>query len=283
MFARTEARAAPVALGPQGLALGLCLVAAALAHLGAFLLWERLGPEFSSPEPISEDMLGLPLEITLELAAPEAAPVAAAPPVPEALPDPAPAALPQEIVIPPEAVPPDALIVPPDAVPPPSGIRPPDTMAEAAASMAPDEVSFPLGRETPLLPDGPGDAASVPGGADDSSVRLEESAPAVRSYDASVRSRVAMHWLLPPEARSNFQPGRFTASMSLAPDGSILVIMVEESSGSSSLDHAAMEALKAAAPFDPFPESMADLDQMTFRIHFDYRAVVRRSLPGQRR
>ncbi|MDR1313154.1 MAG: TonB C-terminal domain-containing protein [Deltaproteobacteria bacterium] len=117
----------------------------------------------------------------------------------------------------------------------------------------------------------------------DNAVRLEETAPAVKSYDASVRSRVAMHWILPPEARSNFQPGRFTASMSLAPDGSILVIMVEESSGSSTLDHAAMEALKAAAPFDPFPASMLGLDQMTFRIHFDYRAVVRRTLPGQRR
>jgi protein TonB len=114
-------------------------------------------------------------------------------------------------------------------------------------------------------------------------MRVERTAPAVKSYDAAIRSRVAMHWLLPPEARTNFQPGRFTASMTLAPDGSILVIMVEESSGSATLDHAAMEALKAAAPFEPFPEPMAHLAQMTFTIHFDYRAVVRRALPGQRK
>jgi TonB family protein len=71
--------------------------------------------------------------------------------------------------------------------------------------------------------------------------------------------------------------------MTLAPDGSVLIIMVEESSGSTTLDHAAMEALKAAAPYDPFPESMAGLEQMTFRIHFDYRAVVRRTVPAKYR
>jgi TonB family protein len=158
-------------------------------------------------------------------------------------------------------------------------------MAASAAAMAPlpGRPTLPLSRETPLIPDGAATPAESAAPTQDTAVRLEESAPAVKSYDAAIRGRVAMHWILPPEARANFQPGRFTASMTLAPDGSILVIMVEESSGSTTLDHAAMEALKAAAPFEPFPEAMAGLDQMTFRIHFDYRAIVRRTLPGQRR
>jgi protein TonB len=260
---------------------------AAAFHLGAFVLWERVGPELSSPAPMSEELLGIPLEITLELSAPDV-------PAPDAeTPASAPAsaaALPQEVRIPQEAIPPDALVLPPEAIPflqePLPQASPPDSMAGAAASMAPStgEVSFPLSRETPLLPADPSAPWAEPANpVDDTAVRLEETAPAVRSYDASVRNKVAMHWLLPPEARSGFRPGRFTASMSLAPDGSILVIMVEESSGMSTLDHAAMEALKAAAPFDPFPESMADMEQMTFRIHFDYRAVMRRALPGQKR
>jgi protein TonB len=105
---------------------------------------------------------------------------------------------------------------------------------------------------------------------------LEKTAPAAKSYDTLIRSAVATHWILPPEARSNFQPGRFTASLTLDPRGDILHIVVEESSGSTSLDHAAMEALRAASPYPPFPEELQNLEQMTFRIHFDYLAVVRK-------
>ncbi|MDR1038620.1 MAG: TonB C-terminal domain-containing protein [Deltaproteobacteria bacterium] len=306
-LARASERPGPAFFGPDGLRLGLFLVAAAWIHLGGFLLWERVGPVLYAPEPISEDLLGIPLEITLELSTPAIPDPAelAPPPVPSAAltspasspPDPAlqaqlqaqaealaqVQALTRDMIADAAEMPLEA--PPPDPLPDPAAeVPPPDSMASAAAAMAPppEELSFPLSRETPLLP---GDTPGPEGDSErsDGTVRLEETAPFLKSYDASVRSRVAMHWLLPPEARSNFQPGRFTASMTLAPDGSILVIMVEESSGSSTLDHAAMEALKAAAPFEPFPKSMADMDRMTFRIHFDYRAVVRRSLPDQRR
>jgi protein TonB len=90
---------------------------------------------------------------------------------------------------------------------------------------------------------------------------------------------VARHWILPPEARSNFQPGRFTAVMTLGRHGQIALIAVEESSGSPSLDYAAMEAIRGAAPFEPFPPELAEHEQLSFRLHFDYRAVYRQAAP----
>jgi TonB family protein len=106
---------------------------------------------------------------------------------------------------------------------------------------------------------------------------VEKTAPRLKSYNTTVRGAVARHWLLPPEARSNFQPGRFTAVMTLDRKGRVILITVEESSGSSTLDYAAMEALRGAAPYEPFPEELLHNEQLSFRLHFDYRAVYRQA------
>jgi protein TonB len=118
---------------------------------------------------------------------------------------------------------------------------------------------------------------NVPTG-EDNTISLERTAPKFKSYNSIVRSAVARHWILPPEARNNFQPGRFTAVMTLDRLGQVQLILVEESSGSPSLDYAAMEALRGAAPYEPFPEELAHLEQLSFRLHFDYRAVYRRAV-----
>ncbi|MDR2387495.1 MAG: TonB family protein [Deltaproteobacteria bacterium] len=110
----------------------------------------------------------------------------------------------------------------------------------------------------------------------DNTVNLEDTAPEFKSYHTYVRSAVARHWILPPEARNNFKPGRFTAIMTISREGQILSIVVEESSNSSALDFAAMEALRGAAPYPPFPEELIEFSQLNFRLHFDYRAIQRR-------
>ena len=113
---------------------------------------------------------------------------------------------------------------------------------------------------------------------EDRTINLEETAPALKSYNSLVRTAVARHWILPPAARSNFQPGRFVAVMTLNRLGQVQVIMVEESSGIPALDFAAMEALRGAAPYPPFPPDLEDQESLNIRFHFDYRAVQRR--PG---
>jgi TonB family protein len=67
--------------------------------------------------------------------------------------------------------------------------------------------------------------------------------------------------------------------MTLNRQGQILVITVEESSGSPTLDNAAMEALRGAAPYEPFPEELVGHERLSFRLHFDYRAVYRQAAP----
>jgi protein TonB len=67
--------------------------------------------------------------------------------------------------------------------------------------------------------------------------------------------------------------------MTLNSQGRIESIVVEESSGSTTLDHAAMEALRAAAPYEPFPPELRHLERMTFRLNFDYRQIVRPARP----
>jgi TonB family protein len=123
-----------------------------------------------------------------------------------------------------------------------------------------------------------GGAAAPAGPGEDRTMNLEETAPALKSYNSLVRTAVARHWILPPAARSNFQPGRLVAVMTLSRQGQVQVIMVEESSGIPALDFAAMEALRGAAPYPPFPPELGGHQALNFRFHFDYKAVQRR--PG---
>jgi TonB family protein len=162
----------------------------------------------------------------------------------------------------------------------PAAEPPPETAETAAA--APPESSAPPPEASPLPSDAAllegGDAEAIAASSEDRTVNLEESAPLLKSYNSMVRTAVARHWILPPAARSNFQPGRFVAVMTLNRQGQVLVIMVEESSGIPSLDFAAMEALRGAAPYPPFPEELSNHESLNFRLHFDYRTVQRR--PG---
>jgi TonB family protein len=160
----------------------------------------------------------------------------------------------------------------------PTAQAPPESAQIAAETLT--DPNLPLESGASLWSEGEAQTETIqtqPG--QDNTISVEETAPRFKSYNTTVRSAVARHWLLPPEARSNFQPGRFTAVMTLDRQGQVLLIMVEESSGSPSLDYAAMEALRGAAPYEPFPEELVHLDQMSFRLHFDYRAVFRRAIP----
>jgi protein TonB len=153
---------------------------------------------------------------------------------------------------------------------------PPGTPAPNESLAAAEDTIFPpLPPEANIIQSSPNGEA-VPEA--NQTINLEATAPKFKSYNTSVRTAVARHWILPPAARSDFKPGRFVAVMTLDRQGQVVVIVVEESSGSSALDFAAMEALRGAAPYPEFPPELAQYEQLNFRLHFDYRAVHRR--PG---
>jgi len=65
----------------------------------------------------------------------------------------------------------------------------------------------------------------------------------------------------PPEARRQKLSGSLVLDVSLNPDGSINNISLERSSGNRILDNAAMDIVRIASPFDPFPANIQkDID-----------------------
>ncbi|MGL4209708.1 MAG: TonB family protein [Candidatus Adiutrix sp.] len=124
------------------------------------------------------------------------------------------------------------------------------------------EPSFPIDNQA--LPLGP-PASDLP-------LKMEMEAPLLKSYYTAIRSAVARHWIMPPEAKNQFRPGRLTVDFTIRQDGALIKMVVLESSGSATLDHAGLEALRSAAPFSVFPDDLNIYSQLDIRMNFDYQA-----------
>ncbi|UQZ88605.1 hypothetical protein C4J81_05045 [Deltaproteobacteria bacterium Smac51] len=130
-----------------------------------------------------------------------------------------------------------------------------------------DPVEVPVDTELNPLASGDGGAVNP-----DSPLSVEAEAPEFKSYYTAIRRAINKHWVLPPEARNQFRPSRLTCDFTIGRDGTLLRIVIIESSGSATLDHAGLEALRAAAPFPPFTEDLAAFSQLDIRMQFDYQA-----------
>jgi protein TonB len=62
----------------------------------------------------------------------------------------------------------------------------------------------------------------------------------------------------PNEARRRSLSGNPVLEVAISANGSLQQVLVRRSSGYSELDHAAMNIVRLASPFDPFPSSMRD-------------------------
>ena len=130
--------------------------------------------------------------------------------------------------------------------------------------------------EKPVIPPGPG-MTPAPGGSEtpglppeEDIISLESREPEYIDYLGKIKAMVKNHWIFPPEARQRRESGRLTAVFTVDNQGELLRIVVEESSGYSILDHAALEGVRGAAPFPPFPDHIT-LPRLNIRAHFDYR------------
>ena len=181
-------------------------------------------------------------------------------PTAEELPIP-PLVLEVELPPPPEEKPPLEKPVEPEK--PPEPVKPPEP-PKPAETDPPDAPSTPGmtpalgGSETPGLPP------------EEDTISLESRAPEYVDYLGHIKAAVRNHWIFPPEAQKKREQGRLTATFTLDSTGALLRILVEESSGSNILDHAALEAVRGAAPFQPFPDHI-QLKRLNIKAHFDYR------------
>ena len=75
-------------------------------------------------------------------------------------------------------------------------------------------------------------------------------------YTHSIQLKIAQAKTYPPLARERKQQGKAFLSFKLDRDGKILELSIENSSGHKILDHAAIKAIKDAAPFPTIPASL---------------------------
>ncbi len=166
--------------------------------------------------------------------------------------------------------PPGALTDEPATASPPAAAETP----AAADPEAPQAAEPDLAQAELLPPDESRSAGLNP----EPPIVLEGEAPKFKSYYTVIRSEVARNWILSPEARAQFRPSRLTVDFTVARDGTFLRLVVVQSTGSPSLDHAGLEAIRSAAPFPAFPQELRQYGQLDIRMHFDYQAqYIKRS------
>jgi len=99
----------------------------------------------------------------------------------------------------------------------------------------------------------------------DGLTRLDRSKPK-DAWLIKVQKKIYQVWL---ENAPRGLPGKVVAGLAVRSDGQLLNIRILESSGVVVLDEYAVEAIRTAAPFPPFPPSMKS-DVKAFRTRFDY-------------
>lgn len=91
------------------------------------------------------------------------------------------------------------------------------------------------------------------------------------SYLAITAHDVQLNWckLIPQETRETTE---VTIQFSILKDGEVAEIQVSSPSGNYSLDHAALDAINASAPFKPLPSEFGG-DHIGLRMHFLYNSA----------
>lgn len=110
-------------------------------------------------------------------------------------------------------------------------------------------------------------AADPAGGAGVSSA--EPASSWIGAYGASIKSRIGSKKAYPAFARRLRLGGNVTLGFEISQDGRLLAAAVIRSSGSAVLDKAALESLRAGAPFPPFPATARDT-RMAFQVVLSY-------------
>jgi protein TonB len=89
-----------------------------------------------------------------------------------------------------------------------------------------------------------------------------------------LKRRVEREWQYPEEAQRNGVSGELLIVFTINKTGVLTSIRLAESSGFPVLDAEALRAVKAAAPFDPFPPQLGD-EPWNIRGFFRYNIASR--------
>jgi protein TonB len=111
-------------------------------------------------------------------------------------------------------------------------------------------------------------------------VSLETQSSEYGPYLAEVKRRIERHWEIPPYARETGLTGKLVLVFSITADGDVAHLEVTESSGTSVLDDAAVQAVRVAAPYSRFPPQFT-FRRLTIVANFRYTELARRVKPSQ--
>ncbi len=90
------------------------------------------------------------------------------------------------------------------------------------------------------------------------------------SYAKVIKQALMREWQYPLVARENLIEGELMALFTLARDGALLDVGIINSSGYEVLDGEAVRAIRAAAPYPPFPGSV-EVERLHIKAKFDYK------------
>jgi TonB family protein len=95
------------------------------------------------------------------------------------------------------------------------------------------------------------------------------------SYARLIKARIGSQWRYPSAARARLIEGQLMVLFSLVKEGQLIEIRVLDPSGYSVLDEEAVRAIRAAAPFPPFPDHVT-VKRLNIQASFDYRLTAKR-------
>lgn len=101
-------------------------------------------------------------------------------------------------------------------------------------------------------------------------VNLNEPNSVYTPYLQKIKSRINGAWLYPRQAYAAREEGVTVAQFSVDRSGSLLAHSISLSSGSKLLDGGAIEAIRAAAPYEPMPKEM-QLSRLNIVATFVYK------------
>jgi TonB family protein len=95
------------------------------------------------------------------------------------------------------------------------------------------------------------------------------------SYAKLIKEKIGSHWKYPSAARARLIEGRLMVLFSLVKEGEVIEINLLDPSGCAVLDEEAVRAIRAAAPFPPFPDHVT-VKRLNVQASFDYRLTAKK-------
>ena len=110
---------------------------------------------------------------------------------------------------------------------------------------------------------------------DEDTISLDTKDKRYVSYARLIKGRIGSQWRYPSAARDRLIEGQLMLLFSLVKEGEVIEIKLLDPSGYKVLDEEAIRAVRAAAPFPPFPDHVT-VKRLNIQASFDYRMTSKR-------